>query len=179
MKDYEKKKLEKIYDKCADINILLRDNKNVKIDGLTVGTDISLFALDFLAEHIKVSGGKASKKRSTKVEHVKVDWKSFCDEKFSNLCDYIVKIDGTDSSAGVLSLEIIDKNKDSIYRKVERPIEWWENACDYASKIGHSQPIEATVSLDNSREYLLHVNAMMTKWQWCEFARIILGEDGE
>lgn len=59
------------------------------------------------------------------------------------------------------------------YRKVERPAEWWE---DPAS---HMANIHNTASVYNEEKGTLAVHASMTRDQWCDFARILLEQEGE
>lgn len=60
-----------------------------------------------------------------------------------------------------------------IYRKVERPIEWWEDAAEFVFNmdIYSNKP-----TYEND---LLQINASMTRDKWCDFARILLEQEGE
>ena len=57
----------------------------------------------------------------------------------------------------------------SIYRRIETPIEWWEDLVDYIGKAtedsGFAEPI---------KDEKLYVNASMSRDKWCDFARILL-----
>ncbi len=55
-----------------------------------------------------------------------------------------------------------------LYRKIETPIEWWEDASEFVKPTGHSEIVNGQ----------LLVEAAMTRDQWCDFARILL-EQGE
>lgn len=55
-----------------------------------------------------------------------------------------------------------------LYRKIETPIEWWEDAVEFVKPLGHSEIVNGQ----------LLVEAAMTRDQWCDFARILL-EQGE
>lgn len=61
--------------------------------------------------------------------------------------------------------------KDELYRKVEKPIEWWEDAADYVNK-------EYSFGGARFEDGYLIVDGKMTRDQWCDFARILL-EQGE
>lgn len=66
-------------------------------------------------------------------------------------------------------IEIIhDFNADAIHRRIETPVDWWEDAAELINQHGFAgfanDKLEAQVS--------------MTRDQWCDFARILL-EQGE
>ncbi|AUR85649.1 hypothetical protein NVP1079O_05 [Vibrio phage 1.079.O._10N.286.45.E9] len=56
----------------------------------------------------------------------------------------------------------------AIYRRIETPTEWWEDASEFIKPLGHSEVVSGQ----------LLVEAAMTRKQWCEFARILLEQGG-
>lgn len=60
-----------------------------------------------------------------------------------------------------------------VYRKVEKPIEWWEDLRDYVDDVTNGN------KLSTPEQEMLEVNAAMTRDQWCDFARILLEQEGE
>lgn len=61
-----------------------------------------------------------------------------------------------------------------LYRKVTKPIEWWEDACEHV-KCSSSDDWELEVTNEGK---VMRMTAEMTRDQWCDFARILL-EQGE
>ena len=61
-----------------------------------------------------------------------------------------------------------------VYRKVTKPIEWWEDACEHV-KASSSDDWELEVANEGQ---VMRMTAEMTRDQWCDFARILL-EQGE
>lgn len=69
------------------------------------------------------------------------------------------------------SLTYISNNWQSgLYRRIETPIEWWEDAAEFVKPID-----SAFIEFSGGK---LKVEAEMTRDQWCDFARILL-EQGE
>ncbi len=64
-----------------------------------------------------------------------------------------------------------DNGTSSLYRKIETPIEWWEDASEFINQTDDD-------NCSSIMEGKLHVNATLTQDQWCDFARILL-EQGE
>ena len=60
-----------------------------------------------------------------------------------------------------------------LHERIETPIEWWEDACEH---IGNFSKVQSSAHLNDLG--FLHIEASMSKDQWCDFARIIL-EQGE
>lgn len=58
-----------------------------------------------------------------------------------------------------------------IYRKVERPVEWFDDVLEYLEQNRQSGSCD--------EQGVLSVGADMTRDQWCDFARIILEQEGE
>ncbi len=61
-----------------------------------------------------------------------------------------------------------DNGTSSLYRKIETPIEWWEDAAEFIKQHGFA-------CFANGK---LEAQVSMTHDQWCDFARILL-EQGE
>ena len=72
----------------------------------------------------------------------------------------------TDEMIGTATLE-------DLYRKVEKPIEWWEDLVECIDNTTDGSGYAESIKGEK-----LHVTASMTRDQWCDFARILL-EQGE
>lgn len=59
----------------------------------------------------------------------------------------------------------------NVYRKVERPVEWFDDAVEYLNQNRQSGSCD--------EQGVLSVGADMTRDQWCDFARILLEQEGE
>lgn len=81
---------------------------------------------------------------------------------------------GIDSDGGVYTLECHSDNE-PFYRKVERPVEWWEDAVEFVKENACNMNAIARNLADDG----LYVEAKMSRDQWCDFARIILEQEGE
>lgn len=68
-----------------------------------------------------------------------------------------------------------DPTKNGIYRKVERPVEWWEDAAEFVKENSCNLHPKAN-HLDDGGFY---VESKMTRDQWCDFARILLEQEDE
>lgn len=77
---------------------------------------------------------------------------------------------GIDDDGGVYSMEC-HSNKEPFYRKVTKPIEWYEDAIEFASMCEH---VDGVIANENA----LSIKGSMSRDQWCDFARILL-EQGE
>lgn len=77
---------------------------------------------------------------------------------------------GIDDDGAVYSMEC-HSNKEPFYRKVTKPIEWYEDAIEFASMCEHVSSVIAS-------EDAMSIKGSMTRDQWCDFARILL-EQGE
>lgn len=67
------------------------------------------------------------------------------------------------------SLQDLDGSE--FYRKITKPIEWWEDAAEYVNAIvdGGASCVDADFSMT--------VSANMNRDQWCDFARILLEQE--
>ncbi|QGF20985.1 hypothetical protein PP409_gp03 [Vibrio phage Seahorse] len=66
-----------------------------------------------------------------------------------------------------------------VYRKVERQVEWWEDAVEYLNSKGG---FDASGNSEEGLWIRLKANTTgvaMTRDQWCDFARILLEQEGE
>ena len=64
-------------------------------------------------------------------------------------------------------------SNEMLYRKVKKPIEWWEDLAECIDKTTDGSGYAESIKGEK-----LHVTASMTRDQWCDFARILL-EQGE
>ncbi len=64
-------------------------------------------------------------------------------------------------------------SNEMLYRKVIKPIEWWEDLVECIDNTTDGSGYAESIKGEK-----LHVNASMTRDQWCDFARILL-EQGE
>lgn len=62
-----------------------------------------------------------------------------------------------------------------VYRKVERPVEWWEDAVEF---IVESDDDDLSAYFDKQSGNL-RVNTNLPRDKWCDFARILLEQEGE
>ena len=60
-----------------------------------------------------------------------------------------------------------------LFRKVTKPIEWWEDLVEYIEKTTDDSGFA-----ESTKGEKLNIVASMTRDQWCDFARILL-EQGE
>ncbi len=70
-----------------------------------------------------------------------------------------------------LALHYYNNGSLSFYRRIETPVEWWEDASEFINQTDDD-------NCSSIMEGKLHVNATLTQDQWCDFARILL-EQGE
>ncbi|AUR85016.1 hypothetical protein NVP1067O_04 [Vibrio phage 1.067.O._10N.261.52.C9] len=68
-------------------------------------------------------------------------------------------------------MKIAHLTNHEFYRRIETPIEWWEDASEFVNQTDD-------VNCSSIMEGELHVNATLTRKQWCDFARTLL-EQGE
>ncbi|AUR83703.1 hypothetical protein NVP1039O_04 [Vibrio phage 1.039.O._10N.286.55.A2] len=68
-------------------------------------------------------------------------------------------------------MKIANLTYHEFYRRIETPIEWWEDASEFVNQTDD-------VNCSSIMEGELHVNATLTRKQWCDFARTLL-EQGE
>ena len=61
-----------------------------------------------------------------------------------------------------------------VYRRVETPIEWWEDLVEYIEKA-----TEDSGYAELTKGEKLHVEASMSRDKWCDFARILIEQEGE
>lgn len=81
---------------------------------------------------------------------------------------------GIDSDGGVYTLEC-HSNNEPFYRKVERPVEWWEDAAEF---IVENDDDDLSAYFDKQSGEL-RVNTRMKRDGWCDFARILLEQEDE
>ena len=75
--------------------------------------------------------------------------------------------------AAITLVELVTAFDDlNLYRRIEKPIEWWDDLVEY---------IERTTEDSGYAELLkgekLHIEATMNRDQWCDFARILLEQN--
>lgn len=125
--------------------------------------------------HGKVKAKLSDLKPRTKVEYEKVTDPFFdLKDDFEN-GNLFFKADTDGEYHRVSAIKVLGLNfdKSNLYRKVERPVEWWEDAAS------HMANIHNTASVYNEEKDTLAVHASMTRDQWCDFARILLEQEGE
>lgn len=62
-----------------------------------------------------------------------------------------------------------------VYRKVERPVEWWEDAAEF---IVENDDDDLSAYFDKQSGGL-RINTNLPRDKWCDFARILLEQEGE
>jgi len=65
----------------------------------------------------------------------------------------------------------------NVYRKVDRPVEWWKDAAEFVNLNNQLEGKINAVLCANGDHF--RVRASMTRDQWCDFARILLEQEGE
>ncbi len=120
-------------------------------------------------------------KPRTKVYYEKVEfepneiWKAFKEHQEVGYL-YVNTSDGFECLFdGVFNLAMAISQGDQLYRKVERPVEWWEDAAEFVRENACNMNAIARNLEDDG----LYVEAKMTRDQWCDFARILLEQEGE
>lgn len=120
-------------------------------------------------------------KPRTKVEYEKANfepeeiWKAF--KEHQEVGFLYVKTSGEYECLldGVFNLAMAISQGDQLYRKVERPVEWWEDAAEFVKE--NSCNINPVVrKLDDGGFY---IESKMTRDQWRNFARILLEQEDE
>lgn len=116
-------------------------------------------------------------KPRTKVEYEKVEfepneiWKAFKEHQEVGYL-YVNTPDGFECLFdGVFNLAMAISQGDQLYRKVERPVEWFDDAVEYLNQNRQSGSCD--------EQGVLSVGADMTRDQWCDFARILLEQESE
>lgn len=125
--------------------------------------------------------GKEQENPRTKVEYEKANfepeeiWKAFKEHQEVGFL-YVKTSDEYECLLdGVFNLAMAISQGDQLYRKVERPVEWWEDAADFVRENACNMNAIARSLADDG----LYVEAKMTRDQWCDFARILLEQEGE
>ena len=81
---------------------------------------------------------------------------------------------GIDIDGGVYTLEC-HSNNEPFYRKVERPVEWWDDVVEF---IVENDDDDLSAYFDKQSGNL-RVNTNLPRDKWCDFARILLEQEGE
>ncbi|AUR95860.1 hypothetical protein NVP1214O_11 [Vibrio phage 1.214.O._10N.222.54.F11] len=132
-------------------------------------------AMDEYKDLRKVDISEITKEsKRTKVEYVKCnysrEWKAV--RHYNEVGElFVVDCNGNYTNVNDISgawYEVVCKNYRDLYERIETPVEWWEDAAEFVKPIGHSEIVNGQ----------LLVEAVMTRDQWCDFARILL-EQGE
>ena len=124
------------------------------------------------------------KPKRVKVEYVKVELTSDYEhlklmidgEKFYTWdggCEYSfngARFIGEEKPNQIRNAEWSNPRPSELCRRIGIPIEWWEDA----SELINQTDCDNCSSIMNGR---LHVNATLTKEQWCDFARILLEQE--
>lgn len=133
----------------------------------------SLTALD--SESVKLT--LSDLKPRTKVEYEKVTESIFDlkDEFESGNLFFKADTDGEYHRVDAIKVLGLNFDKSNLYRKVERPVEWWEDAVEFVKENACNMNAIAR----NLASGGLYVEAKMTRDKWCDFARILLEQEGE
>ncbi len=125
--------------------------------------------------------GQGQEKPRTKVEHEKVEfepeeiWKAFKEHQEVGYL-YVNTPDGFECLFdGVFNLAMAISQGDQLYRKVERPVEWWEDAVEFIVE----NDDDDLSSYFDKQSGNLRVNTNLPRDKWCDFARILLEQEGE
>ncbi len=119
--------------------------------------------------------------KRTKVEYVKITDTGFFDlkgefqsrgiffnESVTDTPDYVTAMDVKE-----LAHHFLHKN---LFRRIETPIEWWEDAAEFMSELA-----ELSITEDGDLRVMMlkdQIGFGMSRDKWCDFARILL-EQGE
>ncbi|QIW88949.1 hypothetical protein phiV208_19 [Vibrio phage phiV208] len=67
-----------------------------------------------------------------------------------------------------------------LYRKVERPVEWWEDAVEYIRSLnGEANAIDFTDASSDGKKMAMNISVVLDERQAKDFARILLEQEGE
>ena len=73
-------------------------------------------------------------------------------------------------SANAPTYMLMHFNEYGVYRKVDRSVEWWEDAAEFVGENACNMSAIARILADDG----LYVEAKMTRDQWLDFARVLL-----
>lgn len=126
----------------------------------------------YTIEHYNTQLTLSDLKPRTKVEYEKVT------ESIFDLKDEFESLNLYDSDRSVISdvdylAELFAEGE--IYRKVERPVEWWEDALEYVVSLSDDDIMNEYDHLSES----ISIKVSMNRKQAQDFARIILEQEGE
>lgn len=67
-----------------------------------------------------------------------------------------------------------------VYRKVERQVEWWEDAAEYIRSLnGEANAIDFTDASSDGKKMAMNISVVLDERQAKDFARILLKQEGE
>jgi hypothetical protein len=67
-----------------------------------------------------------------------------------------------------------------VYRKVERPVEWWDDAVEYIRSLnGEANAIDFTDAESDGKKMAINISVVLDERQAKDFARILLEQEGE
>lgn len=73
-----------------------------------------------------------------------------------------------------------DPTKNGIYRKVERSVEWWEDAVEYIRSLnGEANAIDFTDADGDGKKMAMNISVVLDERQAKDFARILLEQECE
>ncbi|QGZ13235.1 hypothetical protein PP410_gp18 [Vibrio phage NF] len=130
--------------------------------------------------------GQGKEKPRTKVGYEKVEfeqneiWKAFKEHQEVGFL-YVNTSDGFECLLdGVFNLAMAISQGDQLYRKVERPVEWWEDAVEYIRSLnGEANAIDFTDASSDGKKMAMNISVVLDERQAKDFARILLEQEGE
>lgn len=125
-------------------------------------------------------------KPRTKVVYEKVEfepneiWKAFKEHQEVGYL-YVNTSDGFECLLdGVFNLAMSISQGDQLYRKVERPVEWFDDAVEYIRSLnGEANAIDFTDASSDGKKMAMNISVVLDERQAKDFARIILEQEGE
>ncbi len=144
------------------------------IYGANTKTDSDDKRLVLRAAALETKEPKRTKESYEKIEFKKVsDLVLACESGEVFYCENSIGDKSALEMYGAISMH---RHSDSLFRRIETPIEWWEDAAEFMSELA-----ELSITEDGDLRVMMlkdQIGFGMSRDKWCDFARILL-EQGE